>query len=224
MIDTYLRWSGDRWIEHKIADGTPSLIAGRIIAGIPSEWPLWSDFDDREALAEAAAEIQRLRPTAKIVIAPQITGRGGLCDGRNIYIGASGDRPVMSTFHHEVHHLLANKLPNADRLALARHGGQIRQAWAVIGREGAWEAKPGEAEAEAYSAWRCLGPTAAPEFEGRQGVSPSEEVIETWLRMLHRSEPPAPVWKREAAPASVSWVCDEDGTTPLRPFVFPDDD
>src|SRR3546814_18512773 len=104
MIDTYLIRTGDRWTEHKIANGAPSLIAGRITGGMPSEWPLWNDYEDREALDEAAAEIQRLRPGAKIVIAPQISGQGGLCDGRNLYVGASGERAVIVTLQHQAPH------------------------------------------------------------------------------------------------------------------------
>src|SRR3546814_6945789 len=226
MIDTYLIRTGDRWTEHKIANGAPSLIAGRITGGMPSEWPLWNDYEDREALDEAAAEIQRLRPGAKIVIAPQISGQGGLCDGRNIYVGASGDVPIMLTLLHYAHHLLAKKLPNADRLALARHGGQIRTAWRVTGREGEWAALPGEAEAEAYAAWRCRGPDAAPEWQGRPGVPPAAEVIDVWLRMLGRAEQPEPVWRLEPEPEmepETMWVYDDYGRR-LRPWVWPEDD
>src|SRR3546814_11139670 len=110
MIDTYLIRTGDRWTEHKIANGAPSLIAGRITGGMPSEWPLWTDYEDREALYEAAAEIQRLRPGAQIVIAPQHSGPGVLCDGRHIYVGPSGDSTIMLTLTHDDHHLHAKQL------------------------------------------------------------------------------------------------------------------
>src|SRR3546814_17064265 len=119
--------------------------------GRPSEWTQWNDYDDREVQDEGWAEIQRLRPGAKIVIAPQISGQGGLCDGRNIYVGASGDRPIMLTLHHEAHHLLAKKPPNAYRLALARHSGHTRTAWRVPGRKGDWDALAGTAGARAYA-------------------------------------------------------------------------